>query len=359
MDVVGHCLHVGKARVGHDLAGGVAGGDPAIVDVHIDVPVVDHAAGDHGVGGVAHHLVVHAALPEVPTVPAHFGSQVQSVAADDGEGTLCLAQGVPRMKHDRIAAAIVQLAADVAGLRIDAQPGRQVFHGKGHGTLAGGGNREEKGRAGANAEDLRPVDPRRRRRRRGQDISLFVGEIDRPRLGAADQKAGVGPVAVGTGSVADVVDHQAQRLDASDVEVHGLGRLVPLQGAGLKEHLAVADDLEHDAVAQVVRTVIDAQGGQKAVAAAGQVDPHDAGGVGAHAVRKTFPGQAERRLADREVDLGRPPARRHLAHVQRAEPNGFGPPRGAGHRGQQQEGGQAYGETLGCNSHGDLPFFRA
>ena len=79
---------------------------PAIVDVHVHVAVIDHAGGNHRVGRVAHDLVGHAVVPDVPTVPAHVRRQGQRVAADDLELPLGLAQGVLGAERDHVLAAI-------------------------------------------------------------------------------------------------------------------------------------------------------------------------------------------------------------------------------------------------------------
>ncbi len=358
----------GKLWLALTSAGGVAAGrcfafaaavGPAIVDVHVDVTVVDQAGTDHGVGAVAHHLVGHAVGPVVPTIPAHLGGQVQGVAADELEAAPGGAQGVGGLEDHRVLAALVQSAGDVTGLGIDAQPRRQVFHGEGHGPLAGRRDGEEEGRAGTDAEDLGAVNPRRGRGRRRQNDPLLERGIDRSRLGAADQEAGVGPIAVReVDAAADEAHGQDQRLEALDVDVHRLGRLALVHDAGVEQRLAVAGDLEGDVI-HPLRRLVDAHRGEEAVAAAGQIDPDDALGVGAHAVGEFLPAQAERRFADRAVDLGLAPTLLHLGQVQRAEPNGFRAARRPRRCGQQQAKSEADGETLGCNSHGDFSSFLA
>ena len=97
VDVVGQGLHVRETLVGVDHAprvarlaaerrvGGARFHRPAIINVHVLVAVIHHAAADHRVGGGAHDLVGHVAFPHIPTVPAHVRRQRQRFAADDLE----------------------------------------------------------------------------------------------------------------------------------------------------------------------------------------------------------------------------------------------------------------------------------
>ena len=74
MHVVGQRFHAGGKvlGVGVDEAVRVAFAVPAVVDVHVLVAGVFHAARDHRVGGLADHLFVHVAGELVPAVPAHL-----------------------------------------------------------------------------------------------------------------------------------------------------------------------------------------------------------------------------------------------------------------------------------------------
>ena len=132
-------------------------GHPAIVDVHVHVAVVDHAARDHGVGRVAHDLVAHAVYPDVPTIPAHVRRQRQPVADDDAELPLRGAQLVRGAKHDHVLAANGRAAADPAGLAVQRQALGQPLGGELHWPPARGGDRKQQRMAGANAEDFAPL----------------------------------------------------------------------------------------------------------------------------------------------------------------------------------------------------------
>src|SRR5438270_12625132 len=81
MDVVGERLDARREvlRIGGDETIGVARAGPAIVDHHILVAGVAHARGNHRVGGVARHFLVHAARELVPAVPTHWWSERESV----------------------------------------------------------------------------------------------------------------------------------------------------------------------------------------------------------------------------------------------------------------------------------------
>ena len=116
----------------------------------------------------------------------------------------------------------------------------------------------------------------------------------------------------------------------------------------------IAEDFKDDAIAPVLGIVVHAHGGQKAVTAAGQINPHDAGGMGAHPAGEDFLGQRQRLVVDGKVDLGAPEAGCYLAEIQRGEPNGFRGADALGRRRQEQD----HYEPPCCESHCDfLPSF--
>src|SRR5262249_57186606 len=68
-------------RVGHEMAGGVAGsGHPAVVDVDVLVPGRLHPRADHDVGGLLDQRLVDVAAERVPVVPAHRRGEGEPVA---------------------------------------------------------------------------------------------------------------------------------------------------------------------------------------------------------------------------------------------------------------------------------------
>ncbi len=64
-------LHVGKLLVRMQQAVLVALAFPRVVDVHVDVPCVLHAAGDNLIRGIANVLVRYLSEEVVPAVPPH------------------------------------------------------------------------------------------------------------------------------------------------------------------------------------------------------------------------------------------------------------------------------------------------
>ena len=57
MNVIGKRLHVGKFAVGVDVALRIPLALPGVVNIHVDVPGILHAGGDHGVRCCADILI--------------------------------------------------------------------------------------------------------------------------------------------------------------------------------------------------------------------------------------------------------------------------------------------------------------
>ena len=221
VDVVGEGLHVGETLVGVDHAlrvarlaaerwvGGARLHRPAIINVHVLVAVIHHAAADHRVGGGAHDLVGHVALPHIPTVPAHVRRQGQRLAAHDLELALRLAELVGGPERHDVCAGLLDPALDLAGLGIHRQALRQMVHGKGHRAVARRRNREQERMPRMHAEDARAVDARRARRLGREDDGVFVRRADNGRARARDEQLGVGPIRMGEGDVAPATPRSA------------------------------------------------------------------------------------------------------------------------------------------------------
>jgi len=81
MNVVGESLDAGgeSLSVGDDVAGGVAADLPTIVNDHVFVAGILHAAADERVGGGLDEIFRDVAGEAVPTVPAHGRRESQAV----------------------------------------------------------------------------------------------------------------------------------------------------------------------------------------------------------------------------------------------------------------------------------------
>src|SRR6266704_3344946 len=115
MVVVGEGLDAGgeSFRVGDNVAGGVTADLPAIVNDDVFVTGVLHAAGDEGVGGRLDELLGNVAAETVPTVPAHRGSESQTVfqgprgwnaKKNSKEGQRETARFLPKPVHENLSA---------------------------------------------------------------------------------------------------------------------------------------------------------------------------------------------------------------------------------------------------------------
>ena len=61
---------------------------PAIVDAHVLIPDIGHAAPHHDIGRVAHQLVRDPVVVRIPMVPTHRRRQRQSIATHDPKRAL-------------------------------------------------------------------------------------------------------------------------------------------------------------------------------------------------------------------------------------------------------------------------------
>ena len=239
MNVIHHAGDVGKAFVGQqgaidraDRAGefrvfGSRLHHPAVVNIHILVPVVGHAAGDHLVGGLTHGGFGDVRVMDVPTVPAHGRGQRQGVARDDGKFPLRFAPGVTGEERYLICSRAVNRTGDDAAGGIQSQPCGETFRAENYGTVAGAGNAIEKGRAGVYAIHFGAVEARFARCRRGEQHGFFGGSkvLHGFRCSPVVFKGGVGPIGVIVVDAGAGVGHdEFKMLDAAEfyVAVTGL-----------------------------------------------------------------------------------------------------------------------------------------
>ena len=128
---------------------------PAIININIHIAMINHSGADHGVGRVANDLVGDVVFPDVPAIPAHVGRERQGLSADDLERGGGRAVGVGCLERDRIGTGLRQSAAELAGFGIDGQPLGKPLRRVMKRSIARGGNLEQEGRAGPDAENPR------------------------------------------------------------------------------------------------------------------------------------------------------------------------------------------------------------
>ncbi len=336
MDVVGQGLHVGELGVGADFAASVARGGPAVVDVDVLEAVGCQPILDHGVGGGADLGVADLPGPAVPGVPAQGRRQAQLVqAADDGELSLGLAQGIAHGQLDDGRCRLAQRTADDAGGRIKRQSRRQVAGRKPQRRLARGRHEKKEGTARRRAGDVRVVDRRPgrifagQRRHDGPGHVRVFRPVYRRRL---DRRPGrklqprprpVGVTIVGVVLVAGNDHQQRQPLGAAEIGGEQCGGLVAQHRAAVRHRLAVDHDQKAD-LALAAGLVVDADHGDEPSGHPLQVDVHLAIGVGADAVGKRRAVDLDGMVVHGVGRLGRVPTLTDPAEVQALQPDGLG-----------------------------------
>ena len=178
-------LEIGELFVGEQrMVGAGARALPGVVDVDVGPAVVDEAGGDEHAGRAQHLALVHLAGPAVPAVPAQRRRERYLFADYDLQLTGGGAERIPRADVHREAAGLGHLSCDLPGGGIEHQPGGQALGRERHRPVAGGRDREQKRPAGTLPIDLRAGDPRRVRRRRGEDLAAVIRDDDGRRRGA-------------------------------------------------------------------------------------------------------------------------------------------------------------------------------
>ena len=336
VDVVAKGLHVGKllVRVDHSVCVARLALQqrivaprldlPAIVDVDVRPAVLRQPAVDHGVGGRAHFGVVDGDGKAVPTVPAQRRRQGDLVAADDFEFPLCFARAICRLQRDHALPSRPETSGNLTGRLVKLQIRWQAEHVEFHRSLTGGGNGIQERMERPHADNLRAVDPRRRRRLRRQHDLLFARGGNRHRLLAADLELRFGPVGMVVGDVVPLVlDDQNQRLHAGHVDVRFLGGVAFLHRAAFPKVAAVAVHREPDADRLAGHFVIDANRGGEAGRSTLQVHIKQAGRMGAKPVLILCAGDRQGVAVHRFVGLGLSPVLSGLTHVERRKPDAF------------------------------------